>query len=539
LQLLGSLEVSVWQVPSPTQSARGAWHWLVQDEAFIPSGQGVAPSEQRHWHTLLLQVLAVLPVDCEQSKLGFWLEQPPQLLGSLVPSVAHWPLPSQSSWPVGQFPFIWPPGQFAQLGSLHVVTPSVHMHCELTQLCDPQTVPQAPQLLGSLVMSKAQLPLLSQSPAPLGQEAVHEELLMPSGQGVIPSGQMQLHVPPEQVLAGLPVLVAQELLQVAQFAGSALRSWQPCPSPQSCWPVGQFEAPRLPLAPVQFWFASQLPGVQQSEQLPSVAVDCVPAGVQAVEAPVQSWFASQLPAVQQSEQLPSVAVDCVPAGVQAPAAAVQIWLGSQLPGVQQSWQVPSCDGWPTAMQAVLAPVQVWLASQDPGLQQSSHWPSVAVETVPAGVQVAAPPVQSLFASQLPGVQQSSHMPSAAVEGEPVAVQAQLLLASQLPGLQQSLQSPADEGEPAGVQVPVPPVQSMFASQLPGVQQSSHWPSVAVDIVPVGVQVQSWFESQALLQQSLQLPSVEVVAVPAAVQAAVLPVQIWLVSQLPAVQQSSH
>jgi hypothetical protein len=37
-------------------------------------------------------------------------------------------------------------------------------------------------------------------------------------------------------------------------------------------------------------------------------------------------------------------------------------------------------------------------------------------------------------------------------------------------------------------------------------------------VPVGVQVQSWFASQAVLQQSLQLPSVVVVAVPAGVHA---------------------
>jgi hypothetical protein len=45
----------------------------------------------------LLQVLVELPVDWLQSKLESMFEQPPQFCGSLVPSVAHWPLPSQSS----------------------------------------------------------------------------------------------------------------------------------------------------------------------------------------------------------------------------------------------------------------------------------------------------------------------------------------------------------------------------------------------------------------------------------------------------------
>jgi hypothetical protein len=152
-QLDGSLVRSVSHWPSPLQSAVLSGHWLVQDAAFWPSGQGVTPSQQRHWHWLPWQVLVLLPVEFAQEKLGSWFEQPPQLLGSLVGSVAQAPLPSQSRLPLGQT--VAAGGQLPQLGSSQAVWPSGQKHCWFEQVVPepPQITPQPPQLYVSAVMS--------------------------------------------------------------------------------------------------------------------------------------------------------------------------------------------------------------------------------------------------------------------------------------------------------------------------------------------------------------------------------------------------
>jgi hypothetical protein len=164
--------------------------------------------------------------------------QAPQLFGSEAMATSQLPSP-QFAKPVGQA------GHEAQLLSAHGVTSSEQRHCELAQICVAQATPQPPQLAGSLVVFVSHCPVWAQSAVPVLQlvvlvAVVQLALVAPSGQAP-PLGHWQLHWPPEQVLLELPVEVAQEAPQLPQLAGSTLTSWQPCPSPQSCWPLEQQE----------------------------------------------------------------------------------------------------------------------------------------------------------------------------------------------------------------------------------------------------------------------------------------------------------
>ena len=118
------------------------------------------PSGQRQAHLLSAQVLALLPVTCEQSYIaGFWAEQPPQFWASVAPLVVQFPLLSQSSIPVGHVVPDAAAGQFWHVGSAHAVIPSGHMHALFMHEFEAHLTPQSPQLFASVAICVAQAPV--------------------------------------------------------------------------------------------------------------------------------------------------------------------------------------------------------------------------------------------------------------------------------------------------------------------------------------------------------------------------------------------
>jgi hypothetical protein len=163
------------------------------------------------------------------------------------------PLP-QSSLPVAQVQLEVdaPSGQ---------VDPSAQVHEQVlpehsllgSPVWSAQTVPHAPQLLGSTERSSQPAPMPQSCwsvghahwlESPLGhaepssqvQSLGQLEVEAPSGHAE-PSAQEQVHWLFTQSLAESPVWSEQTVPQPPQFDGSLEMSWQPLP--QFCWPSGQ------------------------------------------------------------------------------------------------------------------------------------------------------------------------------------------------------------------------------------------------------------------------------------------------------------